>query len=79
MKKLKKLFRVLLVIAALMLFSSFVVENVSRNFYIAFASLYAVCAIFIIFGWDKHITYGDDINTSSQQNKYDDFEDFDND
>lgn len=60
MGKLKKIAKVWVFIALFMLVSSFVVENVSQNFYITFIAFFVVSGIFILFGWDKHITYGDD-------------------
>lgn len=59
MEKLKKIAKAWGVIALFMLVSSFVVENISHGFYNTFASFFAISAIFILFGWDKYITYGD--------------------
>ena len=78
MKKLKKIAKAWGVIALFMLVSSFVVENISHAFYIAFASFYAISAIFILFGWDKYITYGDSgqayANTKPSEEDTDDWQ-----
>lgn len=58
--KLKKLVKTWLIIALTMFLSSFMTEDPSRFFYGAFISFFVISAVFIMFGWDKYITYGDD-------------------
>ena len=76
MKKLKKIAKAWGVIALFMLVSSFVVENISHGFYTAFASCFAISAIFILFGWDKYITYGDEPVCNSKSGDDDAMDDY---
>ncbi len=62
MKKLKKLARTWGVIALAMLFFIYVGKYSSQAFYVTFLAFFVVSGIFILFGWDKHITYGDPQN-----------------
>lgn len=70
MEKLKKIAKAWGVIALFMLVSSFVVESVSQDFYITFVSLFLISVFFILLGWDKYITYGDDGQTYGRSKPY---------
>lgn len=73
--KLKKLIRAWVLLALLLIVFSFVVEK-TDFFYGFFIFAFAISAVFIIFGWDKYITYGDDDSYSSSKATYDDADDF---
>ena len=76
MGKLKKIAKVWGFIALFMLVSSFVVENLSQGFYITFISIFLVSAVFVLFGWDKYITYGDEPLTGNAKSYDEDADDW---
>ena len=64
--KLKKLFKTWGIIA-LVFVADFLLMDKSRISYGFFMFSFAITGIFILFGWDKYITYGDEkVPTSSQ-------------
>ncbi len=58
--KLKKLFRTWGIIALAFLMFFYFGKDHSDAFYELFIFAFVVSGIFILFGWDKYITYGDE-------------------
>lgn len=74
MNKLKKLLKTWGLIAFFMLICLCINGAASRLFYTVFITIFAVSGIFILFGWDKYITFEDE-EISVQTVKNDDEDD----
>ncbi len=76
MEKLKKIAKVWGILALFMLVSSFMVDEKNQFFYWFFISLFVLSLLFILLGWDKFITYGEETSYGNDKPYTEDADDW---